>query len=199
MAITEVDGLDALRAALGGDAVAFIGFFGAFSERSVRQRPVFDQLAAQHPEAPLYLVDVGRVKDGHQHCGVTAAPSVIKVRGEQVVQIVAGERPLSEYEALVTGSQRAAATKRDGAARPRRVTVYTTQSCPWCTRVKQYLREHRIAFREVDVSRDPDEARRLTARTGQMGVPQTDIDGQFVIGFDQSKLDRLLRLSRSAA
>ena len=199
MAIKEVDGLGALRAALGGDGVAFIGFFGAFSERAVRQRPVFDQLAAKHPEAPLFLVDVGRVKDVHKHYGVTAAPTVIKVRGDKVVQVVAGERPLAEYEALVSGAALAAPAQHDGAKRPHRVTVYTTQSCPWCTRVKQYLREHRIAFREVDVSRDADEARRLTARTGQMGVPQTDIDGQFVIAFDQPKLDRLLGLSRSAA
>ena len=196
MAIKEVDGLGALRAALGGDGVAFIGFFGAFSERSVRQRPVFDQLAAKHPEAPLFLVDVGRVKDVHKHYGVTAAPTVIKVRGDKVVQVVAGERPLAEYEALVSG---AAPAKRQGAPRARRVTVYTTPSCPWCVRVKDYLRRNRIAFREVDVARDADEARRLTARTGQRGVPQTDIDGQLVVGFDQRRLNQLLGLPASAA
>ena len=198
MPIKEVDGLGALRAALGGDGMAFVGFFGT-SERSVRQRPVFDALAAKHPEALLYLVEVGRVKDVHKHYGVTATPTVIKVRGGRVIQMVAGERPLAEYEALVTGMARAAGSRRNGVERPRRVTVYTTQSCPWCVRVKEYLRKHRVSFREVDVSRDPDEARRLTARTGQMGVPQTDIDGQFVIGFDQPRLDQLLGLSGSAA
>lgn len=198
MAIKEVEGLASLRAALGDDGLAFIGFFGAFSERSVRQRPVFEALAAKHPEAPLYLVDVGRVKDVHRHYGVTAAPSVIKVRGERTIQVVAGESPLAEYEALVTGAPAAAPAGTDGAGRARRVTVYTTPSCPWCLRVKDYLKRNRIPFREVDVAADEGAARRLTARTGQMGVPQTDIDGQFVVGFDRLKLNQLLGLPGTA-
>ncbi|HKJ92717.1 MAG TPA: thioredoxin family protein [Longimicrobiales bacterium] len=196
MAIKEVDGLEALRVALDDDGgAAFIGFFGSFSERSERQRPVFGELAAKHPDAPLYLVDVGRVKDVHKHYGVTSVPSVIKVRGDRVVQVIAGERPLSEYEALVTGTPLATGKQDDGGARSRRVVVYTTPSCPWCTKVKEYLRRNRVAFREVDVSSDFKAAERMTARTGQRGVPQTDVDGQWVVGFDQKRLDRLLGLA----
>ena len=109
MAIKDVDGLETLRADLGDDGVAYLGFFGEFSERSRRQRPVFNQLADKHPDAPLYRVDVGRVKDVHTHYGVTSVPAVIKVRGDKVVQVIAGERPLTEYEALVTGTVLAAA------------------------------------------------------------------------------------------
>ncbi len=199
MAIKEVDGLATLRAAIDGEDSAVVGFFGAFSERSERQRPVFDELSAKHPETSLYLVDVGRVKDVHRHYGVTSVPAVIKVRGDRVVQVIAGERPLSEYEALVSGRPLAAAPGEEGAVRPRRVTVYTTPTCPWCTRVKDYLRKNGISFREVDVSRDLDAGRQLAARTGQRGVPQTDVDGQFVVGFDQQRLDQLLGLSRGAA
>jgi glutaredoxin-like YruB-family protein len=195
MAIKEIDGLATLRASLGDGSAAFIGFFGAFSERSQRQRPVFDELAAKHPDAPLYLVDVGRVKDVHKHYGVTSVPSVIKVRGDKVVQVIAGERPLSEYEALVTGTPLAASGANDDGTPRHRVTVYTTPTCPWCTRVKTYLRKNRVAFREVDVSSDFKAAEQMTARTGQRGVPQTDVDGQWVVGFDQARLDQLLGLA----
>ncbi len=196
MAIKDVDGLETLRADLGDDGVAYLGFFGEFSERSRRQRPVFDQLADKHPDAPLYRVDVGRVKDVHTHYGVTSVPAVIKVRGDKVVQVIAGERPLTEYEALVTGTVLAAAPRDGETKRPRRVTVYTTQTCPWCVRVKDYLKRNRVAFREVDVSQDPKAAQQLTARTGQRGVPQTDVDGHFVVGFDKPQLDKLLGLAQ---
>lgn len=199
MAIMEIEGLEPLRAALARNGAAFIGFFGAFSERSQRQRPVFDELAAKHPETSLYLVDVARVKDVHGHYGVTAVPSVIKVRGDDVLQVIAGERPLAEYEALLTGTPLAAAGRGGEARRARRVTVYTTPTCPWCTRVKDYLRKNGVSFREVDVSRDLEAGRKLAARTGQRGVPQTDVDGRFVVGFDQQRLDQLLGLTQGAA
>jgi glutaredoxin-like YruB-family protein len=78
---------------------------------------------------------------------------------------------------------------------PHRVLVFTTPSCPWCLRAKQYLRQHNVRFREVDVSRDAAAARDLVRRTGQMGVPVVEIDGRPVVGFDKSQIDRLLGLA----
>lgn len=80
--------------------------------------------------------------------------------------------------------------------RAHRVLVFTTPSCPWCTRAKSYLRERRVSFREVDVSRDASAARDLVRRTGQMGVPVIEIDGKPVVGFDRERVDRLLELGR---
>jgi glutaredoxin 3 len=77
--------------------------------------------------------------------------------------------------------------------RAHRVLVFTTPSCPWCVRAKQYLRQRNVRFREVDVSRDPAAARDLVRRTGQMGVPVIEIDGRPIVGFDKSQIDRLLR------
>jgi glutaredoxin-like YruB-family protein len=79
--------------------------------------------------------------------------------------------------------------------RAHRVLVFTTPSCPWCIRAKQYLRQRNVAFREVDVSRDAAAARDLARRTGQMGVPVVEIDGRPIVGFDKSQIDRLLGLA----
>ena len=76
-----------------------------------------------------------------------------------------------------------------------RVLVFTTPTCPWCQRAKQYLRQQRVSYREVDVSRDAAAARDLVRRTGQMGVPVVEIDGRPVVGFDQRAIDRLLGLN----
>ncbi|HQF91165.1 MAG TPA: glutaredoxin domain-containing protein, partial [Synergistaceae bacterium] len=57
------------------------------------------------------------------------------------------------------------------------VKVYSTPTCPWCTKVKEYLKGKGVTFTSVDVSQDRDAARDMVARTGQMGVPVIDIDG----------------------
>jgi len=80
-------------------------------------------------------------------------------------------------------------------ARAHRVLVFTTPTCPWCTRAKAYLRERRVPFREVDVARDAAAARDLVRRTGQTGVPVVEIDGKPIVGFDKSQIDRLLGLA----
>ena len=85
------------------------------------------------------------------------------------------------------------------APRPHRVLVFTTPTCPWCTRAKSYLRTRGVPFREIDVSRDPSAARDLVRRTGQMGVPVVEIDGRPIVGFDQAKIDTLLGLRAGPA
>lgn len=75
-----------------------------------------------------------------------------------------------------------------------RVLVFTTPTCSWCTRVKAYLRENRVQFREIDVSRDQKAAANLVRKTGQMGVPVVEIDGRPIVGFDKPRIDALLGL-----
>ncbi len=83
----------------------------------------------------------------------------------------------------------------DTTKRQQKVLVFTTPTCPWCVRVKRYLTEQKITFREVDVSRDQAAAKDLVRRTGQMGVPVVEIDGRPVIGFDKPRIDRMLGLT----
>ena len=75
-----------------------------------------------------------------------------------------------------------------------RVLVFTTQTCPWCVRVKQYLRERQVQFKEIDVSRNASAARDLVRKTGQTGVPVVEIDGKPIVGFDRGKIDKLFGL-----
>ncbi len=81
------------------------------------------------------------------------------------------------------------------APKPHKVLVFTTPTCPWCQRAKLHLREHKVPFREVDVSRDANAARDLVRRTGQMGVPVIEIDGRPVVGFDRKIIDRMLGIN----
>jgi glutaredoxin-like YruB-family protein len=75
-----------------------------------------------------------------------------------------------------------------------KVIVYTTPVCPWCHRVKQWLTEHKIPFQEIDVASNRQAAIEMVKKSGQMGVPVIEIDGQIIIGFDVEKLKAALKI-----
>jgi glutaredoxin-like YruB-family protein len=64
--------------------------------------------------------------------------------------------------------------------------------CPYCVRLKDYLRQKGVSFTNVDVSVDRQGQDKMVQLSGQMGVPVTDIDGQIVVGFDKEKIDKLI-------
>lgn len=68
------------------------------------------------------------------------------------------------------------------------VKVYSTPTCPWCIRAKQFLQENNIVFENIDLSGNENAAEELMRKTGQMGVPVLDIEGQIIIGFDKEKI-----------
>ena len=74
----------------------------------------------------------------------------------------------------------------------KRVTLYSTPSCSWCNVLKNHLKASNIRFTEVDVSQNQEAAEQMVRRSGQRGVPQTDIDGQIIVGFDKNKINSLL-------
>jgi len=76
-----------------------------------------------------------------------------------------------------------------------RVIVFSTPTCSYCNMAKQYFRQHRIRFKDVDVSRDQAAARDLIRRSGQMGVPVIDIGGRIVVGFDKPKINQMLDIT----
>ena len=65
-----------------------------------------------------------------------------------------------------------------------KITVYTTTHCPYCTMLKNFLTQQNIPFKEVNVEKDPIMMQRLVNQTGQFGIPQTEIIGKRIIGFD---------------
>ncbi|MCD6551182.1 glutaredoxin family protein [Thermotoga sp.] len=76
-----------------------------------------------------------------------------------------------------------------------KIKIYTTPTCPYCRKAKEYFRSLGLKFKEVDVSKNPREAELMVKKTGQMGVPVIEIGNKIVIGFDKAKIDRLLGIS----
>lgn len=66
------------------------------------------------------------------------------------------------------------------------VTVYTTDPCSFCARVKQLLSTRGIAFDEVNLAKDPDGRAELLERTGMMSFPQVLVGDVLIGGFQET-------------
>jgi glutaredoxin 3 len=66
------------------------------------------------------------------------------------------------------------------------VTVYTTDPCSFCARVKQLLSARGIAYDEVNLAKDPDGRAELLQRTGMMSFPQVLVGDELVGGFQET-------------
>ena len=74
------------------------------------------------------------------------------------------------------------------------VKVYSTPTCAYCVTLKKFLTEKGIQFEAVDVSQDEAALKEMVAKSGQMGVPVINIDGQIVVGFNRNKIVELLNI-----
>ena len=76
------------------------------------------------------------------------------------------------------------------------VSIYSTPTCTYCYRLKDYLRERGVKFVDYDVSRDERKAGEMLNKSRQTSVPVLDFNGTVVVGFDKSRIDRLIAQSR---
>ena len=74
------------------------------------------------------------------------------------------------------------------------VKVFSTPACPFCVTLKEFLKENKIEFEDLDVAENEMARDEMIEKSGQMGVPVIEIDGEIVIGFDQGKIKKLLKL-----
>ena len=72
------------------------------------------------------------------------------------------------------------------------ITVYVTNQCPFCHMLTGFLQENNIPYKEVNVERDPIAMNYVVNQTGQMGVPQTNVNGKWVVGFDPTSIMQAL-------
>ena len=76
----------------------------------------------------------------------------------------------------------------------KKVTVYSTSTCPYCIRLKQFLKDNSIAFEDIDVSSNQGKSQEMIDKSGQMGVPVLDIEGEIIVGFDRDAIKKSLHI-----
>ncbi|HMM11577.1 MAG TPA: glutaredoxin domain-containing protein [Bacteroidales bacterium] len=142
----------------------------------------------------LMVADVNIVRDIHTAYGVTSAPALLVFEGERFINVVKGCNEPAHYINLFEEAY-FHPLSLVGQPRQKSVTVYTTPDCSWCKTLKSYLKSNNIHYTEVDVSRNQQAAEQMVRRSGQHGVPQTDIDGTIVVGFDRNRINSLLGIT----
>ncbi len=150
-----------------------------------------DTLMNMKEKPLLFTADVEKVRDIHEVYGITSVPSLLKFEEGEFKDVYKGCNDQAYYTGLFNGEMFSTG-KTEGESGQKSVTVYSTPTCSWCTRLKTYLKEKNIKFRDVDVSKDQKAAEEMVKRSGQQGVPQSLIGGQVVVGFDKAKIDQLL-------
>jgi len=75
-----------------------------------------------------------------------------------------------------------------------KIKIYSTPTCPYCVTLKEFLKEKSIAFEDINVAQDAQTREEMINRSGQMGVPVVDIDGEIIVGFDKTKISKILNI-----
>lgn len=136
--------------------------------------------------------DVSVVRDIHGEYSITSAPTLMVFEGKNFVKTIKGCNENNYYKGLFEDALFTAKSAAGDDTPQKRVTVYSTPTCTWCNALKTHLKTNGIRFTDVDVSKDQKAAEAMVKKSGQQGVPQTDINGQIIVGFDKPKINTLL-------
>jgi glutaredoxin-like YruB-family protein len=70
----------------------------------------------------------------------------------------------------------------------KKVTIYSTPTCTYCTAAKEFFTANSVEYTELDVAADLSARADMVSKSGQMGVPVIDIDGTIIVGFDEGRI-----------
>ena len=141
-------------------------------------------------EINLLVADVNQVHDIHPNYPVDSVPTLIEFKNGEFKNLYKGCNDDQYYKSIFENTFY---TTTNSYEKPqKRVVVYSTPTCSWCTTLKNYLKEHNIKYRDINVSQDQRVAEEMVKKSGQQGVPQTEINGKMIIGFDKAKINQLL-------
>ncbi len=142
----------------------------------------------------LLNADVNEVRDIHPEYNITSVPSLLHFEKGTLKNVVKGCYKPEQFNAIFDKNVFVATVT--GEEKPQRnVTIYTTPTCTWCTTIKRHLDHHGIRYREINVAADQKAAEEMVKKSGQQGVPQTDINGQIIVGFDKTRINSLLGIN----
>ena len=76
----------------------------------------------------------------------------------------------------------------------KKVTIYSTSTCHFCSMAKDYFNQNNVKYESFDVASDIEKRKEMMQKSGQLGVPVITIDSNVVVGFDRHRLAQLLEI-----
>ena len=77
----------------------------------------------------------------------------------------------------------------------KKVAIFTTPSCVYCKKTKEFFKNHSVEYTEYDVTRDVARRDEMIQRSGQMGVPVIEIGEKIIVGFNKEEIKKALKLN----
>ncbi len=74
----------------------------------------------------------------------------------------------------------------------KKVIIYSTQTCVYCTLAKDFFNKHGVAYEEYDVTADLARRKEMVEKSHQLGVPVIDIENEIFVGFDKEGMSHAL-------
>jgi len=139
----------------------------------------------------LFSANVAKVRDIHTKYNITSVPTLLEFENQKFIKSIKGCNTSGFYNSLFKNNL-FVSEKNEDTKTQKRVIVYSTPTCSWCNRIKDYFKLNSIKFTDIDVSKDQKAAEAMVKKSGKQGVPQTEINGQIVVGFDKPKINKLL-------
>ena len=154
----------------------------------------YQEAASKADKTVLFYADVNEVRDIHPEYKITSVPSLLNFEKGTLKNVIKGCHQPEQFSTIFEKVAFVSAGNTE--EKPQKnVTVYTTPTCTWCNTIKRHLQEHGVRYREIDVSADQKAAEEMVRKSGQQGVPQTDINGQIIVGFDKNRINSLLGIN----
>lgn len=184
-----------LLKAIEGKERAFVLLYKKGSEQSECSLKNIQQITENESDVNVYMADVTTVRDIHIEYNITSVPTMLEFENGKFLNVLKGCHEPGFYKSFFENAVYAAKIKENGEQAQKRVVVYSTPSCSWCTTLKAHLKKSGIRYSEIDVSRDQKAAQEMQSKSGKMGVPQADIGGQMIVGFDKTRINNLLGIN----
>jgi glutaredoxin-like YruB-family protein len=188
-----VTSLNDFKQKIGGKERAVLLLYKPENESSQCAFRNISEAASGSESVSVFTADVSLVRDIHPVFQINSVPSFLLFENGNLASVMKGCQEVSFLKAFLSNDL-AGASSGSEEKKGKQVTVYSTPTCSWCNTLKSWLRQNRINFTDIDISRDEKAAQNLVRRSGQQGVPQTEINGQIVVGFDQPRLKKLLEI-----
>jgi glutaredoxin-like YruB-family protein len=191
MTMKNISSYNEMQSLLKQDVRNYVLLFKKGSETSDCSYNNIEHAINDGVDVNIVAADVSKVRDIHIAYDVKSVPTLLVFQGNKFEKTVKGCNDDGYYKSLFESALFSAKAATDENPQ-KRVTVYSTPTCSWCTTLKTHLKKNGIRYTDVDVSKDQNAAEAMRNRSGQQGVPQTDIGGEMIVGFDKNRINTLL-------
>lgn len=189
----EIKSLESLKETLLANEKAWLLLYKKGSSQSDCAYTNFEKVSQELTSNSLFSADVNEVRDIHPEYGITSVPTLLQFEKGNLKKMIKGCHQPEQFKSAIEENTYVSVS---GDNKPQKnVVVYTTPTCSWCTTVKRHLDANHIKYREVNVAADMKAAEAMVKKSGQQGVPQTEINGQIVVGFDKNRINSLLGIN----